>query len=125
MICDPWDVVVVPFPFVDLPKSKRRPALVLSQHDFNRHGHTILAMITTKRQPAWPGDVAIDDRSAAGLPRPCIVRLKLFTLDNRLLADHLGRLGEADRTAVAAAFDTTLGRARQARGNVQARKPPA
>lgn len=119
MICDPWDVVVVPFPFVDLPTSKRRPALVLSQHGFNRYGHTILAMITTKREPAWPGDVAINDRSSTGLPRPCIVRLKLFTLDNRLLADRLGRLNEADRTAVAAAFDTALGRARQARPSQQ------
>lgn len=119
MICDPWDVVVVPFPFVDLPGSKRRPALVLSRRGFNRQGHTILAMITTKRQPAWPGDVMLEDRSSAGLPRQCLVRLKLFTLDNRLLADRLGRLGEVDRTAVAAACDTALGRTRQARPSEQ------
>jgi mRNA interferase MazF len=88
VICNAWDVIVVPFPFVDSPKTKRRPALVISRKDFNRHGHTICAMITTKHQPAWPGDVPITDLNSAGLPRACIVRPKLFTLDNRLLAER-------------------------------------
>ena len=56
MICSRNDVVVVPFPFVDKPKTKKRPALVLSNLDFNKSGHTILAMITTKQHPSWPGD---------------------------------------------------------------------
>lgn len=47
MISERWDVVVVPFPFAEGPGEKRRPALALSSRDFNRAGHTILAMITT------------------------------------------------------------------------------
>ena len=48
MICDSGDIVAVPFPFVDSPQTKRRPALVLSKRDFNQnHKHTLLAMITT------------------------------------------------------------------------------
>ena len=31
MIYEPFDVIVVPFPFTDSLKTKRRPALVLSQ----------------------------------------------------------------------------------------------
>jgi len=31
---------------------------------------------------------------------PCIVRLKLFTLDNRLIEEKLSRLGNDERTAV-------------------------
>jgi len=42
----------------------------------------------------------IEDLEAAGLPQPCVVRLKLFTLDERLVLDTLGALAEADRTGV-------------------------
>lgn len=101
MICEPGDIAVVPFPFADRPGAKRRPALVLSESPFNREsGHTILAMITTKRTPAWPGDTLIEDLVEAGLPSPCAVRLKLFTLDNRLLLRRAGRLGEKDRARI-------------------------
>ena len=100
MICERFDVVVVPFPFVDRPAVKRRPALVVSHGGFNSAGHTVLAMITTKAHPPWPGDCRIEKYRDAGLRVPCIVRLKLFTLDNRLLIRTLGRLTEADAARV-------------------------
>jgi len=52
MIYSRYDVVTVPFPFVDRPKTKKRPAVVLSNMEFNKSNHTILAMITTKKEPA-------------------------------------------------------------------------
>lgn len=101
MNCEQGDVAVVPFPFAERPGTKRRPALVLSSAHFNRSaGHTVLAMITTSSDPKWPGDVAIESLEESGLPRPCIVRLKLFTLDNRLLLRRAGRLGAEDRRKV-------------------------
>jgi len=50
MIYEPFDVVVVPFPFTDSAQTKRRPALVLSQHtNFgNKIGHSVLAIITSR-----------------------------------------------------------------------------
>jgi mRNA interferase MazF len=99
--CEPWDVVVVPFPFTDQREARRRPALVLSQTAFNRRGHTVLAMITSAAQSSWPGDCRIEDLPSAGLSHPCIVRLKLFTLDNRLILKKAGGLSEADRAGVA------------------------
>ena len=97
MICEPWDVIVVPFPFTDRREAKRRPALVLSQAAFNRRGHSVLAMITSAAQSAWPGDSPIEDPASAGLSHPCMVRLKLFTLDNRFILKKAGRLSEPDR----------------------------
>ena len=63
MICDPWDVVVVPFPFTEKAGAKRRPALVLSPRPFNENGHTLLAMITTQSHSPWPGDTNIKELS--------------------------------------------------------------
>lgn len=97
---DQWEVVVVPFPFSTQPESKRRPALVLSQYAFNQHGSTVLAMITSSGHHPWPGDVKLTDLVAAGLKAACLVRFKLFTLDNRLIVKKIGRLGAADRQQV-------------------------
>ena len=100
MICEPGDVVVVPFPFIDRREAKRRPALVLSGRSFNEAGHSVLAMITTQSNPPWPGDTVIADRDAAGLRVPCIVRIKVFTLDNRLILKKVGHLSPDDQARV-------------------------
>lgn len=100
MICEPWQVVIVPFPFTDRSQTKRRPALVLSQMRFNRRGHSILAMITSTAQKPWLRDTPLTDLVSAGLHRPCIVRLKIFTLDNRFILRRIGVLAAADRKAL-------------------------
>ena len=100
MTCDPWDVVVVPFPFTDSPASKRRPALVLSSPEFNYgSGHSLMAQITKAKESSWPGDFTIQNVEA-GLPEQCIVRMKLFTIDNRLIQKRIGRLSETDQEQV-------------------------
>lgn len=98
MICDAGEVVTTPFPFTDRASTKRRPALALSGRSFNQHGHTLMAMITTSSS-TWPLDTAFD-WAAAGLPKPSIVRMKLFTIDNRVIVRKLGTLGAADWAAV-------------------------
>jgi mRNA interferase MazF len=98
--CKQWDVVVVPFPFSNQAGTKRRPAVVLSDHSFNIRGHTVLAMVTTSGHRSWPGDVALSDHEAAGLQVRCIVRLKLFTVDNRLLVKRIGCLPNNDQKKI-------------------------
>jgi len=100
VISDRWDVVLVPFPFTEAPGAKRRPALALSNPAFNRSGHTVLAMITTREHNPWPGDTEIEHHRAAGLPLRCLVRLKLFTLDNHLILRRLGSLAPSDAARV-------------------------
>ena len=109
MICEQWDVLVVPFPFSDLPGTKRRPALTLSRRTFNAHGHTVLAMITSKAAPAWPGDTPIEGLAEAGLRVGCLVRPKLFTLDNRLILGRIGRLAPPDHLRVRRALARHVG----------------
>ena len=109
MICDRGDVVVVPFPFVDIAGEKRRPSVVMSRRDFNdANGHSICAMVTTAAQTKWPSDIAIIDLPAAGLPRACVVRFKLFTLPNSIILRRAGALAGVDRTNIFAAAQTIL-----------------
>jgi len=105
--CDAWDIIVVPFPFVDRSAQKKRPALVLSKKTFNQHGHSLMAMITTSPL-SWPGDSPISDLKSAGLSTPCAVRLKLFTLDNRLILRRAGQLAKVDQDHVAIQLQNIL-----------------
>lgn len=97
-----FDVVVVPFPFTDQNTKKKRPALVLSDHDnFNDlTENCVLAMITSAKNPAWPLDAPIGSLKKAGLSAPSKVRMKLFTLDRRLIIKKIGGLSVKDQQAV-------------------------
>ena len=108
-----FTVVRVPFPFTDRTAKRNRPALVLSDPAaFNTPaGHSVLAMITSAQNPAWPLDCPIADLEAAGLPAPSKVRFKLFTLDHRLVRGALGRLSPNDQSRVHAALASLFGEA--------------
>jgi len=100
VICDRYEIVVVPFPFTQRSSVKRRPALALSSMDFNeRSGNTLFAMITSSENDPWPLDFALDYQTA-GLTRPCVVRFKLFTLDNRVIIKRIGELHRTDRPSI-------------------------
>lgn len=93
-----WEVVVVPFPFTDSTKSKSRPALVLSNHKFNtQNQHTVMAMITTATKSKWWNDNEIKDLSDTGLTVKSFVRMKIFSLDNRLIKRKIGVLSKKDK----------------------------
>ena len=109
-ICDRFDVVVVLFPFIDADERKPRPGVVLSHREFNaEHKASVLAMITTAARSRWPTDVALADLSSAGLRHGSFVRLKLFTLENALIARRIGNLATTDRRGVEQALGVCLG----------------
>jgi mRNA interferase MazF len=106
----PFEVVVVPFPFTDRNTDKRRPALVLSDDmQFNTlSNHAVLAMITSQKNSDWPLDTKIAGNRQAGLTAPSKVRMKLFTLDNRLIVKKIGALTGNDKKAVIKALQRLL-----------------
>jgi mRNA interferase MazF len=65
-------------------------------------------MITSRKNAPWPLDVPISGEAEAGLAAPSVVRMKIFTLDNRLILKKLGRLSRPDRIAVQSALGRLL-----------------
>lgn len=106
MAFDAFDVVIVPFPFTDQAQSKKRPALVLSHAVFfnEKSGHSILMMITSAKNAPWPLDVPIANLEQAGLPAPSVARMKIFTLDNRLIIKKIGSFSKDDKKEVSKAL---------------------
>ena len=105
-----FDVVVVPFPFTDQDTEKKRPALVLSDAEaFNDHTENcVLAMITSAKNPDWPLDAPIGSLKKAGLPAPSKVRMKLFTLDSRLILKKIGGLAGKDQKRAQESLHTLM-----------------
>jgi mRNA interferase MazF len=99
MIYKPFDIIVVPFPFVDSNSSKKRPAIILSSHEkFGKEiEHSIMAMITSARNKSWPLDSNINDLKTTGLSNASVIRMKLFTLDHRLIIEKIGQLSAKDQ----------------------------
>lgn len=101
MICDHWQVVSVPFPLMEKPAVKRRPALVISNRSFNgSNGHAIMAMITAAALDRWPSDHPLIQPRQAGLVADCYVRWKVFTLPNEMIVRLIGDLADEDREAL-------------------------
>ena len=97
-----FDVVSIPFPFTDGPQTKRRPALVLSSHTALNDviEHSVMAMITSAKNTAWPLDMPITDLARAGLSAASVVRMKLFTLDHRFISQKIGVLSLQDQISL-------------------------
>jgi mRNA interferase MazF len=67
-----------------------------------------MAMITSAKNSAWPLDVEIKELKLAGLPSPSIVRMKLFTIDHRLVLSTIGALSDDDSIKVRSALQKLL-----------------
>jgi mRNA interferase MazF len=101
-VYEPWDVVVVPFPYADRLAEKRRPALVISTSDLTSLGVLWVAMITSADNESWSCDVAIDDLSHAGLSFPSVVRpAKVACIDPARVIRRAGKLHRQTARTVA------------------------
>jgi mRNA interferase MazF len=92
----PFDVVVVPFPYADRLAEKRRPALVISNQKLALHGLVWLAMITSADNEPWTTDVPIADLARAGLPASSVVRpAKIACIEPSRIDRRVGGLDKA------------------------------
>jgi len=96
-----FDLVRLPLPFTDREATTRWPALIISSAVvLGPVSQAVMVRITSTDHSAWPLDHRIQDLEAAGLHHASVVRFKLFTLDDRLIPENLGRLVLNDQSAV-------------------------
>jgi mRNA interferase MazF len=105
----PFDVVAVAVG--EGGAAKRRPALVVSNPDFEKStGLLWIAMITSVDHERRFGDIPIADQTSAGLPTASVVRAsKLTTLSVGKIKRRLGSLGESDRVGARVALRAAAG----------------
>jgi len=97
-----YDVVIVPFPYVDRLAERRRPALVISSAALARHGVLWVAMITSAANASWTCDVPIADLERAGLPAPSVVRpAKIACIEPGRVVRRAGSLDARNASLVA------------------------
>ncbi len=65
-------------------------------------------MITSATHSAWLHDVPITKYAESGLKKPCVARMKLFTLDNGLIIQKSGELTKPDMDEVKKALRKTF-----------------
>ena len=106
---EPFDVVAVPFLYIEREVRKRRPAVVVSDPAL-AHQHALLwvVMVTSAANPSWPNDVAIEDLAVAGLPKPSVVRAAKIATVEAGRCERLGRLADEAAAAVAVVLRRVL-----------------
>ena len=102
MRLQPFDIVLVPFPYADRLAEKRRPAVVISAPVVSdRYKLVWLAMITSAVNPRWGCDVEISDLASTALPAPSRIRpVKIATADVVRVVRRIGKLGARDTKAL-------------------------
>jgi mRNA interferase MazF len=95
------DVVWLDFPFTDVPKAKRRPALVVqNDRDNQKISKTVVAMITGNlRRLGDPSHFLIDPQTpegaSSGLNGPSLVSCNnLYTVDQSCVLRVLGHISD-------------------------------
>ena len=95
----PGETILLSFPFADVTRGKRRPALVL----LDTGDEDIVVARVTSQVVRGPFDVELAEWQGAGLVLPSVVRVhKVATVEKRLVERRLGALTPGDWVRVRA-----------------------
>lgn len=98
MIYNPGDVILINYPYTSARASKKRPAVIVSNADYNDIRNEFVAMPITSQMDRtdWPGDTVLIDWRKAGLLKPGISKGILFTLEEHIIDKLIGHLTQRD-----------------------------
>lgn len=105
------DVVLVPFPFTDQTRVKKRPAVVVSSASYNSTRLDLIVMAVTSqiRPAAGVGEVTVTEWRKAGLLKASVIKPVVTTIEKGLVLKKLGQLEATDQAALQSALRTILG----------------
>lgn len=104
------DIVAAPYPYVEFPVVRRRPALVIATELAPDQSLIWVLMITSASNHGWPGDVRIETPfEQSGLRSPSVVRTAKVATIEAASSRRIGRLASKELAAVDAILGATLG----------------
>ena len=104
------EVVLVNFPFSSNIGTKRRPAVIISNEDFNKErSDLILLAITSKIDKLTVGGSKINDWQIAGLLKQSAFKSVIFTIEKEYIYKVLGKLSDLDKNTLLNCLNEILG----------------
>jgi len=102
----------VPFPFVETPKIRERPALVVSRGIVDGRPPLLwVCMITSAANRGWNHDISLEARHGeCGLAVPCVIRMAKIATIEAGMARKVGALPADLLDVVLAALSQMTGR---------------
>lgn len=88
------DIILVRYPFSDLPSSKVRPAVVISAPYPSQD--LLITPLTSKMGSLLEGEFALSEWSAAGLNVATVVKRGAYTVHQSLVIKVIGKLADVD-----------------------------
>ncbi len=94
MIYNTWDIILIEFPFSDLSDKKLRPALVISNENFNKYNNLILIWIYWNIwDPNYSIELNNNDLEIWELNKTSYFRFhNIFSLDKKLIKWKIAKL---------------------------------
>ena len=89
------DIILIPFPYSDLSQEKRRPAVIISDSEYNTHNEDVICCAITSNPREYHQSIEInnqdlDDGSLMFNSR--VKPSKIFTLNQSSVIKRLARL---------------------------------
>ena len=105
------DVVLVPFPFTSQSASKKRPAVIVSNSEYNskKPDDVVMAITSQLRSESTLGEVLVEKWQEAGLLKPSAIKPVFATLEQNLIIRSLGSLTTDDKKSVRQAISQIVG----------------
>ena len=105
------DVVLVGFPFTNLQTTKKRPAVIISNAQYQQHRPDVILMAITSqiRQPLQSDEALLQDWQAAGLVKPSVFKPLIATIEQGRIVKTMGQLTQDDRNSLKKVIQTILG----------------
>ncbi len=91
------EIVLVPVPFTDLPSTRRRPVIVVSNDQYNRAATdmVVVAMTSTPPQNPYSFTITSADLASGTLNHPGTVRVdKIYNLSQRIVVKSFGKVND-------------------------------
>ena len=105
------NVVLVGFPFTNLQTTKKRPAVIISNANYqNNRPDVILMAITSQIHASLPtGEALLNDWQCAGLVKPSVLKPLIATIEQDRIVKTMGQLSATDQHSLKKVIQNILG----------------